>query len=94
MRDSLPGKPMIPTHETPNSIIGDLYPIFLEHYKAAERARSAEEFEQLMKPFSQDIRKKISVIYEILREHGFYPNGLAQNGNIKWSVMLDNDWLN
>ena len=56
------------------------------HYKTTLSATN-DNFERVIsKNFNPDERKLTAGLYQKLRESGFYPDGLNDNGGIRWKV--------
>ena len=75
-------KPYITTDKTPDSIVLDDMPLLEMHFKSAVKATSTEEHDRLTKDFTLAEKTKIKVIYEELRNNGYYPHHIDQYGNI------------
>ena len=56
--------------------------------KATLRCRGPEEYEKATKGWSSEARAEVAKTLGELRERGFYPNRIDENGAIVWGVLL------
>lgn len=56
--------------------------------KATIKCRGVEEFEKATKGWALNSRAEVARILSGLRENGFYPDRIDENGNVAWGVVL------
>lgn len=79
-------KPTVKSGLSPEEIIGDhLLFDFVNHFRKTYQCRSLEGFAKAVAGFSPAMRESISQTYTQLHKHGWYPRGLDELDNIKWS---------
>ena len=63
----------------------------LRDWIKATKGRSIEEFERAAKPWSGESRAEIARILRELREIGFWPDRIGEDGRIIWGVLLKSE---
>lgn len=56
--------------------------------KATMRCRGVEEFEKAAKSWKDESRAEVARILAELREKGFYPSRIGEDGRIAWGIAL------
>jgi hypothetical protein len=84
---SLP--PLIPTNDTPRLLIGIDYSLVYDHYSEVANSQGEEDFNRARKRlykagWTESDFKKVALIYENLRNNGFWPDGFDKDGHIQW----------
>jgi len=63
--------------------------LLTRHYTAWDRLKPGEDPDNSINTkFSKQERSRAALLYEMLRDHGFYPARIGLHGRIKWGVQL------
>lgn len=86
--------PMIFTELTPNEIVGyDNMQILVAHLQICFSATNSGEFPhgRLNKEIGAGNREMLTKVLNELRENGYHPMSVDENGKIRWGVVLKSD---
>lgn len=87
--------PLVSSWNTPEEIIGRKnMSLFMEHYQICQDAKLIGDFpeKKLKDKIGNQDRVEIAKVYIELRKNGYIPNGLDQNGNIRWAVVQKSEF--
>ena len=84
--------PIFPTELIPNEIVGyENMAIFVAHLRICFSGTNSGEFPsaRLNKEIGAANREKIAGILRKLRENGYVPLSVDENGKVRWGIMVE-----
>ena len=81
----------MPNDTTPEVIIGvNGMRLFKSYFAATYRTKNNDQFRESVKQFSNEERREVAILYQELRNMGFYPVDLDQGGNVVFAIRTRN----
>jgi len=81
--------PMFPSGYMPEDFYSfEEMSLIRDWLKATIKCRGVEEFEKATKGWTLNSRAEVARILSGLREKGFYPERIDENGSIVWGIVL------